>query len=198
MTGGQHMNDLVALFYRVALGVGVAPNQIFMKDRLVLPGFFRATKKWDLLVVRDCSDGSKELVAFVEAKGIAGSFGNNLNNRTEEAVGSAHDCRRAVETGRIRVAPSFWRGYLLLMADVEKSRSKVKVLEPHFRVDPALKERSYIERGLELCRRVVADGLYDRSAFIAADPGVPGRFREPDSGHGVLPLLKGFAAACTG
>lgn len=196
VTGGQHMNDLVALFCRVALNVGVSGNQVFMKDRLVLPGFFRATKKWDLLVIRDCSDGSKELVALVEAKGIASSFGNNLNNRTEEAVGSAHDCRRAVETGRIRAAASFWRGYLLLMADVEESRSEVRVLEPHFEVDPALKGRSYLERGLELCRRVVSDGLYEGSAFIAADPVVPGRFREPDPDHGIFPLLRGFAAAC--
>ena len=190
------MNGMVALFYRTARGAGVSEAQIFMKNHLVLPGFFRATKKWDLLIVREPTRGPKELVALVEAKGIASSFGNNLNNRTEEAIGSAYDFRRAIEVGRIKIAPSFWRGYLLLMADVKDSRDEVRVLEPHFKVDPALEHKSYLQRGKELCRRVVTDGLYNGSAFIAAKPESPGAYREPDQDLTMLHLLRGLASAC--
>jgi hypothetical protein len=52
-----------------------------------LPGFFRPTKEWDLLAIHD-----GKLLAVIEAKSQVGpSFGNNFNNRTEEAMGSALD-----------------------------------------------------------------------------------------------------------
>ena len=60
---------------------------IFRKKRLQLPGFFRPTKEWDLVVVKN-----GHLIAAIEAKSQVGpSFGNNFNNRTEEAMGSALD-----------------------------------------------------------------------------------------------------------
>lgn len=47
--------------------------------------YFRPNKKWDLLVV-----DNNELVIAIEFKSQVGpSFGNNFNNRTEEAMGSA-------------------------------------------------------------------------------------------------------------
>ncbi len=45
-----------------------------------------ARKKWDLLVVEGC------LIAAIEFKSQVGSFGNNYNNRTEEALGSQLMC----------------------------------------------------------------------------------------------------------
>ena len=60
---------------------------VFRKRLLELPGFFRPTKEWDLLVVKD-----GHLIAVIEAKSQVGpSLGNNFNNRTEEAMGSAID-----------------------------------------------------------------------------------------------------------
>ena len=59
-----------------------------------LPGFYRPTKKWDLVVVRD-----GRLCAAIEMKSQVGpSFGNNFNNRTEEAVGSSVDLWRAYQS----------------------------------------------------------------------------------------------------
>lgn len=63
---------------------GIAYEHIFSRQSLELPGFFRPAKEWDLLVV---VDGHRLVVA--EAKSQVGlSFGNNFNNRTEEAIGS--------------------------------------------------------------------------------------------------------------
>ena len=52
---------------------------------LTLPGYFRPTKVWDILIVH-----KQELVAAIQLKSHVGpSFGNNFNNRTEEAIGAA-------------------------------------------------------------------------------------------------------------
>jgi hypothetical protein len=66
--------------------VGVEERSIFHHKNVELPGYYRPTKKWDFLVLID-----GRLVAVVETKSQVGSFGNNFNNRTEEAVGSAAD-----------------------------------------------------------------------------------------------------------
>ena len=50
-----------------------------------------------------------ELVAAVKFKSILGSFGNNMNNRTEEALGNATDILHAAETGLLGLQPP-WLG----------------------------------------------------------------------------------------
>jgi type II restriction enzyme len=62
---------------------------------LTLPGFFRPTKLWDLLVIHQ-----GKLIAAIELKSQVGpSFGKNFNNRTEEAIGSAYDFQTAFREG---------------------------------------------------------------------------------------------------
>lgn len=81
------MNGFIALLTRLIAGFGVDPKAVHHTARLELPGYFRPTKKWDLLVV-----WHDQLLAALEFKSHAGpSFGNNFNNRTEEAMGSALD-----------------------------------------------------------------------------------------------------------
>lgn len=66
-----------------------------MDTDLELPGYFRPNKKWDLLVV-----DKNELVIAIEFKSQVGpSFGNNFNNRTEEAMGTALDIWTAYREG---------------------------------------------------------------------------------------------------
>jgi hypothetical protein len=68
---------------------------------LTLPGFFRPTKLWDLLVIRD-----RELVAALAFKSHVGpSFGNNFNNRAEEALGTAADFWTAFREGAFGKTP---------------------------------------------------------------------------------------------
>lgn len=77
------------------------------KGQVVLPGYFRATKEWDLLVV---ADGN--LIATLELKSQVGpSFGNNFNNRTEEALGSATDLWTAHREGAFKDSIRPWLGY---------------------------------------------------------------------------------------
>jgi hypothetical protein len=66
-----------------------------VRTKRELPGFFRPTKDWDMLVVHE-----GHLIAAVEFKSQRGpSFGNNFNNRTEEAIGNATDLWTAFREG---------------------------------------------------------------------------------------------------
>jgi hypothetical protein len=80
------MDGFVALVMDLVKANGLAHAAIHRERALLtLPGYFRPTKLWDLLVVHE-----GRLVAAVELKSQVGpSFGKNFNNRTEEAIGTA-------------------------------------------------------------------------------------------------------------
>lgn len=87
VTGGAQMDGFIDLFTELVTACGIPERYVFRKKAVELPGFFRPTKEWDLLVVREDT-----LMVAIEAKSQVGpSFGNNFNNRTEEAMGSALD-----------------------------------------------------------------------------------------------------------
>jgi hypothetical protein len=96
VTGGGQMADLELLVADILCDAGLRRLDIRTRTALELPGYFRATKKWDLIVVSE-----KQLVLAMEFKSQAGSsIGNNVNNRSEEAVGSAKDIWTAFREGR--------------------------------------------------------------------------------------------------
>lgn len=133
-------------------------------DILTLPGYFRATKKWDVLVL----DGER-LVAVLELKSQVGSFGKNLNNRAEETIGSAHDFWTAYrESAFGKDMPRPFAGWLHLVEDSPASRVKVREKEPHFPVFPEFKGKSYLERYEILCRRLQLEKLYDQASVITS------------------------------
>ena len=81
VTGGAQMNGFIDLFPELITSSGIPERYIFRKKAVELPGFFRPTKEWDLLVVREDT-----LLVAIEAKSQVGpSFGNNFNNRTATA-----------------------------------------------------------------------------------------------------------------
>ena len=72
------MDGFAELFERLIRESGIPDANIFRTKAVVLPGFFRPTKEWDMLVVVDGF-----LLAVLEFKSQVGpSFGNNFNNRT--------------------------------------------------------------------------------------------------------------------
>ncbi len=95
VTGGAQMDGFIALFKDLIVDAGMSSLFIHEKKALQLPGFFRPTKEWDLLLIKD-----GQLIVAIEAKSQVGpSFGNNFNNRTEEAMGSALDLWTAFREG---------------------------------------------------------------------------------------------------
>ncbi len=178
VTGGRQMDGFIRLLTRLIVSAGISRDSIFHAKRLEVPGYFRAEKKWDLLVVTD-----GQLVAVIEAKSQVGpSFGNNFNNRTEEAIGSAVDLWTAFREGALRqtTAPP-WLGYVFLLEDSPKSRRPVKVYEPHFKVLPEFVSASYARRYELLCRKLVRERHYNASALLTSprDEGINGEYDEP-------------------
>ncbi len=177
VTGGAQMDGFITLITDLIVEAGVSKKHIFYNKYLELPGFFRPTKEWDLLVVK-----GGELILALEAKSQAGpSFGNNFNNRTEEAMGSAMDLWTAYREGAYNKTVKPWLGYIFLLEDCPASQSPVKVVEPHFKVFPEFVNASYAQRYEIFCRKLVRERLYNVSAFLLSDKkgGTKGIYREP-------------------
>ncbi|MCG8604890.1 PaeR7I family type II restriction endonuclease, partial [bacterium] len=144
VTGGAQMDGFINLnlVTSIVKSTGIDEKYIFFKKSLELPGYFRPTKEWDLLVVKD-----NQLILALEVKSQVGpSFGNNFNNRTEEAMGSALDLWTAYREGAFNKTIKPWLGYLFMLEDCAKSQSPVRVKEPHFEVFPEFRGASYAKR----------------------------------------------------
>lgn len=145
------------------------PLESIKTSQLQLPGYFRPQKQWDLLVVHQ-----QTLVAAFELKSLGGpSFGNNYNNRVEEALGSAVDLRRA-QRAEVLQGERPWLGYLFLMQDAPSSRDPVRINDGVFAVDPVWRtNRSYQQRFAVFCERILAEGLYDAVCYAVSSPDRP-------------------------
>lgn len=176
VTGGAQTDMFLQVIAEYLERVGITANHIYFRQHLELPGFFRPTKEWDLLVVKD-----GQLVAALETKSQVGSFGNNFNNRTEEAMGSALDLWTAFREGALNATVTPWLGYLFLLQDCDVSRRPVRTREPHFAVFPEFKNASYATRYELFCRKLVRERHYSASAFLMSNEsqGINGVFHEP-------------------
>ncbi|MCL4324205.1 MAG: PaeR7I family type II restriction endonuclease [Candidatus Thermoplasmatota archaeon] len=177
MTGGKQMMGFCSLITKLLTVNGVKEAHVYADERLELPGFYRPTKEWDMVVV---SDGT--LIAALEFKSQRGpSFGNNFNNRSEEAIGTASDLWVAYREGAFGKKPRPWLGSVMLLEDCEASTTPVKVKEPHFKVFPEFREASYAKRYELLLRKLVHERLYDSAALLTATEkkGLRGDYREP-------------------
>lgn len=171
------MDGFVNLIHDVLVDDGVPDVSVFGQRRLDLPGYYRAEKKWDLLVV-----SKDHLLATIEFKSQVGpSFGNNFNNRSEEAIGSAADFRTAYRDGAFRLSHDPWLGYLMLLEDCEQSRRPVAVRESHFQVFPEFREASYAKRYEVLLTRLIRERLYDAACFLTSSKAdsESGKYCEP-------------------
>jgi len=177
VTGGAQMDKFIDLFTGIAIEAGIPASCAFRKKAVELPGFFRPTKEWDLLIIRD-----RTLIAAIEAKSQVGpSFGNNFNNRTEEAMGSALDLWTAFRERAYLESPQPFLGYFFMLEDCEASNRPVTVKEPHFRVFPEFSGASYTRRYELFCRKLVLERHYTASAFITSSSqgGLKGLFKTP-------------------
>jgi len=176
VTGGSQMNGFVELVRDSLEESGINKPVIFCDRAVELPGWFRPEKKWDLLVVSDAC-----LIAAIEFKSQVGSFGNNYNNRTEEALGSATDLWAAYREGAFTPSARPWLGYLMLLEESPKSIRPVKACEPHFKVFEEFRAASYAKRYEILLTKLVRERLYDSTCFLMSnsDDGPKGGYREP-------------------
>ncbi|MEO7659491.1 MAG: PaeR7I family type II restriction endonuclease, partial [Pyrinomonadaceae bacterium] len=136
---GKNLNAFANLIQVVGVHCGLTDDELIVasKGRQVIPGYFRATKEWDAVVIY-----KNRLIAAFELKSQVVSFGNNINNRSEEVLGSATDFWTAHRekgfdvhvsensSGEIfeivDTKPPFL-GFLMLLEECAKSTGKVAV-----------------------------------------------------------------------
>ena len=91
----------------------------------VVAGHFRRTKSWDVV----CRDSRSMPRICVEFKSQVDSYGNNENNRYEEALGSGLDLRARHGTEAVL-------GFVFVICDEEETRSitrpRLPDLDPRF------------------------------------------------------------------
>lgn len=164
VTGGKNMDGFSELVIDLVRANGLPNAQIHQKRAvLTLPSFFRPSKLWDLLVI-----DNGRLIAALEFKSQVGpSFGNNFNNRAEEAIGTAHDLWTAYRDGAFGQQERPFVGWLMVVEDAPSSRAAVRESSPHFPVFPDFVGSSYLQRYDILCKKLAKEQLYSAASVIA-------------------------------
>jgi hypothetical protein len=174
VTGGQHLNAFVKLLCELIRSAGFAESEIAFKTGVELPGYYRPLKKWDIVVIRE-----GRLCAAMEMKSQVGpSFGNNFNNRSEEAIGSSTDFWVAYREGALG-AHQPWLGYFLMVEDTLRSTSTVRLAKAVFEPMPIFRDTSYMQRYGILCQRLVLERNYNAASLLASPRGTDGTYSEP-------------------
>ena len=165
VTSGKNMDGFITLIQDVIRANGLTDAHMMIgRNMLTLPGFFRPTKLWDLLIINH-----GHLVAALELKSQVGpSFGNNFNNRTEEALGTAVDLWTAFREGGFGEAPRPFAVWLMLVEDAPESRKPVGDKSPHFPLFPEFKGACYLDRYNILCRKLTQERLYTTATVMAS------------------------------
>ena len=177
VTGGKHLDGFRDICRKLFAQAGVPDAHIYWEKKKDVPGYYRAEKDWDLVVV---ADGN--LLAMIEFKAQVGpSFGNNMNNRAEEAIGNATDLWAAYREGAFKPSPRPWLGYVFILEDCPKSRNPVKVKQSHFKAFEEFIGASYAKRYEILLTRLLRERLYDGSCLILTTrkDGPKGKYTTP-------------------
>jgi hypothetical protein len=169
--GGKHFQPIVDLLAGFFLDAGYPEQDIGASGGLTtLPGFYRGTKDWDLVVIN-----GGVLVAAIELKALgAPSFSNNYNNRIEEALGNAVDVARASRAA-LAGPEAPWLGYFFVMEDAVESRRPVpeKSRNPVIPVSDEWLGLSFQERFMLTGERFLDDRLYDAVCYLISSPADP-------------------------
>jgi hypothetical protein len=187
VTGGQHLNAFIHLLCELIRAAGFLPEELRFKTGIELPGFYRPMKKWDVVVIR-----RGRVCAAIELKSQVGpSFGNNFNNRTEEAVGSSVDFWRAFQEGLLGAHPP-WLGYFFFLEQTPSSMRPVKVAKAAFKPDAVFENTSYARRYEILCQRMVLERKYNAATLVLSPRGDDGAYSEPSDDLAIAGFLKGL------
>jgi hypothetical protein len=161
VTGGKQLDGFIELLALIAKDLGI-PESCIHTRRNFLPGFFRPSKNWDLVIISP----NQNLIAAVEFKSQVGSFGNNFNNRVEEALGSAVNLWTAYKEGGFSQTQQPWLGYGLVVEENIRSTTRVSLQEPHFRVRQEFLNTSYLDRYVLFCQKLMQERHYNSTTLI--------------------------------
>lgn len=185
VVGGKQLDAFADLLKTLAIEQGV-PEECIYTIQAYLPGYFRSSKDWDFLIIAP----NKKLIAAVELKSQIGSYGNNFNNRTEEALGSAVDLWTALRENQFPGQAAPWIGYLTVVGKDEGSTNPVRNNEPHYPVLPEFKTASYLDRYRILCQKLILERHYSMAALICTSG--PDHYEDVSEDTSIEKFLRSF------
>jgi len=165
VTGGKHMDGFVSLFSEIVIANGLPPENVVTKGRdLTLPGYFRPTKKWDLVVRNE-----EHLIAAIELKSIMSSFSNNTNNRSDEVIGQGEDLWAAFRSGTFGDGPEPFLGYFFFVKDCEETRRPGRGIKTQFPIAAVFENVSYAGRFDLICKRLMEKEIYSAASVVLSN-----------------------------
>lgn len=141
VVGGKQLDGFLSLIRDACISVGIPESCLYDKNNYI-PGFYRSSKDWDFMIISP----NGKLITVIELKSQIGSYGNNFNNRTEEAIGTATDFWTAYRERQFPTHGTPWVGYLMLIGRDTKSMTPIKNYENHYPVRAEFDKASYIDR----------------------------------------------------
>ena len=165
-----HMVGFHHLISEVVKASGLSGAAVFAgRSNVTLPGFFRPTKDWDLLVIhRDVVVAVLELKSQIHSSKT--EFGKNINNRIEEGLGSITDLRAGLRNKAFNVGLDLpFVGFLMLLEDCSESRTPSGDAwpEPHFMVFPEYVGASVAQRYQYYCEKLMDERLYTAALVVS-------------------------------
>lgn len=198
VTAGKNLDGFTAMIRQLIVDNGINEVDVYTDGRreLTIPGFYRPTKNWDMLVM-----SKNRLLAAIELKSQVGpSFGNNFNNRIEEALGNATDLNTAFREGAFAESQKPFVGYFFVVEECRASMTPVRFYSSHFAVLPEFENTSYAARYEIFCRKLIQERLYDATALVltrrsARDTGAYRSYSQLTSVRSFMSILAGRIAA---
>lgn len=192
VVAGKQLDGFLSLLKQASLSVGVPKECIYDKNNHI-PGFFRSSKDWDFAIISP----SGKLLVLIELKSQVGSYGNNFNNRTEEALGNATDLWKAYREQEFPTFGTPWVGYLMVIGDDQKSTTPVKNYSNFYPVLQEFENASYIDSYRILCEKLMTERLYTSACLIRTKDSTT--FRDATEGLSIsrfIDSLKGYLIGC--
>ncbi|MEV0581293.1 PaeR7I family type II restriction endonuclease [Nonomuraea sp. NPDC050310] len=155
-----HMGGIERIVVQEFLNADI-PAECIKTGQPYLPGYFRVRKQWDLAVVL-----GDILVAAIEFKSQVGSVGKNINNRFEEALGTAADTHAAQTKNQPYGEVPPWLGYVFVLQETAETEQKNRSTKALFPTDPEFKGMSYNERYQEMVKRFIGENIYQAGWFV--------------------------------
>lgn len=185
VVGGKQLDAFAELLKTIAIENGI-PEKYIYTSQAYLPGFFRSSKNWDFLIIAP----NKKLIVAVELKSQIGSYGNNFNNRTEEALGDAIDLWTAFRENQFPGQSAPWVGYLTVVGKDRSSTSPVRNNEPHYPVLPEFQDATYLDRYRILCQKLILERHYSMASLICTSG--PGHYEDVSEDTSIDRFLQSF------
>ena len=187
VTGGQHLNAFAHLLIQVIRAAGIPADAIHFDKPLVLPGYYRSQKKWDIVVSRD-----RELLAAIELEAHLGRMRADFNRRIEGILGRTRDFWTAYRERAFQITPRPWLGQFLLLPDEPALHRPAPGIASPFPPRPEFVEASMLDHYRMFAERLFLERDVSGVALVALPPASRSpSFNEP---HPDLPVFR-FARA---